>query len=178
LDSPLDIFLVQRFFAPGYEDVPVGIIASGGVRIFNDVAVRQLGISEEVTSALARECEQNLRRRETDYRGDVKPARIEGHNVLLVADGLSVAVNVRAAVQALKARRARAISIAAPVSSLETCHELVHDVDDIICAMTPEPLYSIGAWYADFIQVSDAEARRVLKQAAVESRRSRRNEKK
>jgi putative phosphoribosyl transferase len=170
LAAPLDVFLLEKLFAPGYEELALGAVASGGVRILNEEAFRHLGISENQIATLAQERERELQRRERVYRGGRKPEPIEGRTILLVADGLNIGTNMRVALQALRVRCPKSVTIAVPIGSADTCRQLEREADEVVCPMAPEPLYSVGAWYSDFIQITDEEANRLLAQAADEWR--------
>ena len=60
--------------------------------------------------------------------------------------------------------------MAVPTASPETCDELREEVDDVVCAVTPEPFYAVGLWYEDFSQTTDEEVRDLLARSAKEGR--------
>jgi len=86
--------------------------------------------------------------------------------LILVDDGLATGATMRAAVTALRQRRPARVIVAVPTAASETCAELRTEVDEIVCARTPEPFYAVGLWYDDFTQVSDKEVRDLLAAAA------------
>src|SRR4051794_1188070 len=88
LRVPLDIFLVRKLGVPGHEELAMGAIATGGVRVLNEDVVRGLRISNEVLDAVATEESQELERRERSYRGDRPAPDVRGRTVILVDDGL------------------------------------------------------------------------------------------
>src|SRR5438270_10369874 len=89
LGAPLDVFLVRKLGVPRYEELAMGAVATGGVRVLNDEIVRGLGISEhEIDAVVAREL-QELARRERLYRGDRPPPDVAGRTAILVDDGLA-----------------------------------------------------------------------------------------
>jgi predicted phosphoribosyltransferase len=166
LRTPLDVFLVRKLGAPGQEELALGAIASGGVRILNQEIVRELGITAlELEEVAARE-DRELRRREELYRGSRPRVPVAGRAAILVDDGLATGASMKAAVAALRREQPAAIVVAVPVGAPDTCALLRPDVDDVVCALTPEPLMAVGAWYEDFTQTSDAEVRRLLDEAA------------
>jgi len=55
--------------------------------------------------------------------------------------------------------------VAVPVAAPESCEQLKEQVDDMICALTPEPFYAVGFWYQDFSQTTDEEVRELLESA-------------
>lgn len=170
LNAPLDVFLVKKLSMPGYEELTMGTVASGGVRILNGEAIHHLGISENMVEAMVQEREQDLQRREKLYRGERPAVEIEDSHVILVDDGLATGANMRAAVQALRERHPKSVTVAVPIGSADTCHQMAREADEVACAMTPDPFYSVGAWYSDFIQITDEEARQLLDHAAHERR--------
>jgi predicted phosphoribosyltransferase len=162
LGAPLDVFLVRKLGAPGYEELAMGAVATGGVRVLNDEIVRGLEISEhEIDAAVARELRE-LSRRARLYRGDRPPPDVAGRTVILADDGLATGATMRAAVAALRQQHPARIVVAVPTASPDTCEALKAEADDVICAMTPEPFFAVGHWYEDFTQTTDNEARELL----------------
>ena len=162
LGAPFDVFLVRKLGVPGYEELAMGAVATGGVRILNDEIVRGLGISEhEIDAAVAREL-QELARRERLYRGDRPPPDVAGRTVIVVDDGLATGATMRAAVAALRQQQPARTVVAVPTASPDTCEALKTEADDVICAITPEPFFAVGHWYEDFTQTTDNEVRELL----------------
>ena len=160
--APLDAFLVRKLGVPGYEELAMGAVATGSVRVLNDEIVRGLGISEhEIDAAAARELRE-LSRRDRLYRGDRPPSDVAGRTVILVDDGLATGATMRAAVQALRQQQPGRIVAAVPTASPDTCQVLKAEADDVICAITPEPFFAVGHWYEDFTQTTDDEVRELL----------------
>src|SRR6266545_4579660 len=102
LGAPLDVFLVRKLGVPGHEEVALGAIASGGVRVLNEDLIRQAGISTDALEAVTAREEAELRRRETAYRGSRPRVPIAGRTVILVDDGLATGASMKAAVAALR----------------------------------------------------------------------------
>ena len=162
LGAPLDVFLVRKLGVPGYEELAMGAVATGGVRVLNDEIVRGLGISDhEIDAAAAREL-QELARRERLYRGDRPPPDIAGRTVILVDDGLATGATMRAAIASVRQQQPARIVVAVPTASPDTCEALKAEADDVVCAMTPEPFLAVGHWYEDFMQTTDDEVRELL----------------
>jgi predicted phosphoribosyltransferase len=170
LGAPLDVFLVRKLGVPGHEELAMGAVATGGVRVLNDHVVHALGIPDYVIDAVTEWEQQELARRERLYRGDRPPPDVRGRTVILVDDGLATGATMYAAIQALRQQQPDRIVVAVPTASPETCNELRKEVDDVLCAITPEPFYGVGLWYEDFSQTTDEEVRDLLARAAREVR--------
>ena len=165
LGAPLDIFLVRKLGVPGHEELAMGAIATGGVRVLNDDVVDYLRIPGEVIDAVAADELRELERRERAYRGDRPEPDVRGKTIILVDDGLATGSTMRAAASALRRQDPARIVVAVPVSAAQTCDEYRMGVDEIICASTPEPFMGVGQWYRDFSQTTDEEVRELLAKA-------------
>jgi putative phosphoribosyl transferase len=163
LRAPLDVFLVRKLGLPGHEELAMGAIATGGVRVLNETVVRALQIPEEVIDEVAAREGAELRRRTMLYRDDKPLPPIRGRTVILVDDGLATGSTMRAAVAALRRQQPARIVVAVPVSAVDTCAELKTDADEVVCARTPEPFYAVGIWYDDFTQTTDEEVHELLR---------------
>jgi putative phosphoribosyl transferase len=168
LHAPLGVFVVRKLGIPGHEELAMGAVASGGVRVLNDQVVRGLGIPDSVIDAVANWELQELQRRERLYRGNRPPPDVRGKTVILVDDGLATGSTMLAAVQALRKLGPARIVVAVPVASGDTCELLQEYVDEVVCAATPEPFYAVGLWYRDFSQTTDEEVRELLERSAAE----------
>ena len=168
LNAPLDIFLVRKLGVPRYEELAMGAIATGGVRVLNDDVVRQLRIPASVIDSVAADELRELERRERAYRGNRPEPDVGGKTVVLVDDGLATGSTMRAAAAALRLQNPARIVVAVPVSAPQTCNEYRMGVDEIICAATPEPFLGVGQWYRDFSQTTDQEVRDLLERARIE----------
>lgn len=168
LKAPLDVFVVRKLGVPGHEELAMGAIATGGIRVLNEEVVHMLRIPHSVINAVAAQEQQELERREHLYRDDRPPPDVSGRTVILVDDGLATGSTMRAAIEALRRQHPAHIVVAVPVAAPSTCDEFRAEVDDIICAKTPEPFYGVGYWYEDFSQTTDKEVHDLLVQAESE----------
>jgi predicted phosphoribosyltransferase len=169
LRSPLGVFLVRKLGVPGQEELAMGAIATGGVCVVNEAVVRELGIDGEAFEEVAARERAELERRERAYLGDAPAPEARGRTVILVDDGLATGSTMRAAALALRRRGPERVVVAVPVASRETCEELRAEVDEVVCAETPEPFRGVGRWYEDFSQTTDEEVRELLAKARRES---------
>jgi putative phosphoribosyl transferase len=165
LKAPLDVFLVRKLGVPGYEELAMGAIASGGVRVINEELVNYLGIPDEAIDTIAAVEQRELKRRALAYRDNRPQPEIKNHVVILIDDGLATGSTMRAAATSLRLQKPKRIVVAVPVSSPETCDEFRSEVDEIVCAVTPQNFQGVGLWYEDFSQTSDEEVRDLLKRA-------------
>ena len=165
LKAPLDIFLVRKLGVPGHEELAMGAIASGGVRVLNDTVVDALNIPVRLIDAVAEKEQRELERRERAYRGDRPKPEVRGKTVILVDDGLATGASMRAAVEALRAQGPARIVVAVPTAAPETCEAFENTVEEVVCAETPQPFFGVGFWYQDFSQTSDEEVSTLLARA-------------
>ncbi len=168
LGAPLDVFIVRKLGVPGFEELAVGAIASGGVRVLNEDVMRALPNADETIESITARETAELERREQSYR-DGRPApELRDRVVILVDDGLATGATMRAAVKALRHRGAAKIVVAVPVGPPDTCREFEDEADETICASVPEFFQAVGQYYEDFSQTSDDEVRELLARAAQE----------
>jgi putative phosphoribosyl transferase len=165
LKAPLDVFLVRKLGVPSHEELAMGAIASGGVRVLNEDIINYLRIPDEVIDAVAAREQRELERREQAYRDGRPPPDVKDRIVILIDDGLATGSTMRAAAASLRLLKPLRIVVAVPVSAPETCDAFRTEVDEIVCAVTPEYFQGVGLWYDDFSQTSDEEVRELLKKA-------------
>ena len=165
LNVPMDICIVRKLGLPGREELAIGAIASGGIRILNSDIIRMLSIPEEVINFVARRELQELQRRERLYRGNRPPPEVRDRTIILIDDGLATGASMRAAVAGVRAQHPARIVVAVPAAAAETCDAFRSAVEDVVCAITPEPFYGVGRWYEDFSQVTAEEVRTLLEEA-------------
>jgi predicted phosphoribosyltransferase len=162
LGAPLDVFVVRKLGVPGHEELAMGALASGHVRVLNEDVLAHARVDEEALEEVTQREAAELRRRERLYRGDRPAPSLAGRVVVLVDDGLATGSTMRAAVRASRRRDAARIVVAVPVAPWQACEELSREADDVVCAACPEPFAAVGVWYRDFAQTSDDEVRALL----------------
>jgi putative phosphoribosyl transferase len=166
LRAPLDVIIVRKLGVPGQEELAMGAIAAGGVRILNNEVVRHLGIPEAVIAAVASAEQKELERRDQMYRDSRPLPALRERTVILVDDGLATGSTMRAAIAVVRQQHPARIVVAVPVGAASTCEEFRLEVDRIVCGLTPEPFYGVGEWYEDFSQTTDQEVRELLQVAS------------
>jgi putative phosphoribosyl transferase len=169
LRAPLDVFVVRKLGVPGEEELALGAIASGGVRVLNREVVEALSIPEWQIQMVAEREQIELERRERQYRGGRPPLNVEGKTVILTDDGLATGSTMRAAAAALRQQKPKEIVIAVPVGARATCRELGAEANRMVCLYTPESFFAVGQWYRHFEQITDEEVQDFLARAAHES---------
>jgi predicted phosphoribosyltransferase len=162
LHAPLDVFVVRKLGLPQHPELAMGALASGAIRVLNEDVLRWYAVTPEALEIVTAAEQRELARREQQYRGGRAPAPIAGRVAILVDDGLATGATMRAAVMAVRMLRPSRIVVAAPVGSRDACIALEREADDVICALLPDPLTSVGAWYVDFSETTDAEIRALL----------------
>lgn len=165
LHVPLDIFLVRKLGVPGHEELAMGAIASGDVRVLNQDVVEMQQISDASLEQVTQSEQQELQRREHLYRGDRPVLPIQDQTVILVDDGLATGATMRAAVMAVRQHEPKEIVVAVPVGARQAYEQISPQVDAILCAVMPERFNSVGAWYEEFPQTSDREVCELLQRA-------------
>lgn len=171
LGAPLDVFVVRKLGVPGHEELALGAIASGPTAVLNEDVVRALRITREMIEAVIAQETRELERREQAYRGDKPPIDPSGRVVILVDDGLATGATMRAAVRALRDKGPDRLIVAVPTAAAQTCDEFRAEVDEIVCAMTPDPFEAVGLWYEDFSQTSDEEVKELLRLSEMRNER-------
>jgi erythromycin esterase-like protein/predicted phosphoribosyltransferase len=165
LNAPLDVFLVRKLGVPGHEELAMGAIATGGVRVLNSDVTDTWGIPESVIEAVEATERRELARRERLYRGTRPPPDVRGKIVILVDDGLATGSTMRAAAEALHVMAPDRVVAAVPVAAASTCESFTEVVDEMVCALTPDLFYAVGLWYEDFSPTTDEEVRELLRRA-------------
>ncbi len=168
LRAELDVFLVRKLGMPGEEELALGAIASGGIRVLNHQLIQYLRVPEDLVEQVTLRERRELERRERAYREDRPPVPLRDRTVILVDDGLATGASMLAASRAVASQTPKRIVVAVPVAAPQTCQELRKEVDEVICLQTPSPFGAVGIWYEDFSQTTDEDVRKLLEEAAHE----------
>ena len=168
LHAPLDALNVRKLGVPWREELAMGAIATGGVRVLNSEIIMALGITKEMIDETTTFQQLELDRREQLYRHGKPAPALQGRTVVLVDDGIATGATVRAAIDVVRAQHAAKLVLATPVAQQSVVDELRREVDELVCVSTPGDLYAIGYWYDHFPQLSDADVQMILAEAASE----------
>ena len=165
LNAPLDVIVVRKLGVPGHEELAMGAIAPGGVRVFDPAVVqRSHAPSSTIDTIIAKE-QAEMERREMAYRGNAPPPEVQGKIAILVDDGLATGSTMRAAVAAVRRGRPAQIVVAVPTAPPSTVSDLRVEVDEVVAYITPRLFFGVGEWYQKFNQVPDEEVRLLLQEA-------------
>ncbi|MBD2197881.1 MULTISPECIES: phosphoribosyltransferase [Calothrix] len=159
LDAPLDICIVRKIGVPGHQELAMGAITSGGIRVLNSDVINSLAITSQTINQVAADEWQELQRRDRVYRGDRPPLNVKNRTVILVDDGIATGSTMLAAIALLKQQEPHRIVVAVPVAPPDTCEKISEKVDEVVCLKMPEQMYAVGVWYEDFSQTTDEEVR-------------------
>lgn len=166
LRAELDTLVVRKLGVPGKEELAMGAIASGGVRVLNESLISHMRISPGALDSVIAFEERELKRRERLYRQGRPSLSIKGRTVILVDDGLATGASMLAAIRSVSAANPKRVVVAVPVAERDTYEGLLRDNVEVVAAALPRTLGSVGFWYDDFTQVSDDEVCRLLDRAA------------
>ncbi len=171
IHAPLDVLIVRKLGVPGHEELAMGAIATGGIRVLNERIVQSLEIPEKIIDAAAAAEELELKRRERIYRGHKAWWEIAGKTVILIDDGIATGSTMRAAIQVLRKQQPARLVVAVPYAPSSVCDELAGQADESVILNSTEAFWAVGQAYQDFSQVSDAEVTRLLEVAETASER-------
>jgi putative phosphoribosyl transferase len=170
LKAPLDVFIVRKLGVPGHEELAMGAIAGGGTIIRNQGVIDYLNISNREFQRVAVREQQELERREREYRNKRSPQPLEDRIVIMVDDGIATGATMQAAVAAVRQQRPKSVIIAAPVVAPEVSSRFSGLADAVLAIEEPGEFHAVGAWYEDFTQTTDEEVRAILQRAAISPR--------
>lgn len=162
LGLPLDVCLVRKLSIPKRPELAIGAIAPHGIRILNASMIDDLKVSDRQIELITAQERDALLEREQLY-AQVRPyLDLSQKPILLVDDGLATGATMQAAITFLRKQNSDPIVVAVPVASISTIKEIEAEVDQVICPLQPQHLLSVGYWYDNFTQISDAEVLNTL----------------
>jgi putative phosphoribosyl transferase len=164
LHAPLDVFNVRKLGVPWHDELAMGAIAAGGVRVLNEDVIAGSGVSAEDLERVTTEQRIELERRERQYRDDRPAPNVSGKTVILVDDGIATGASARAAIAVIQSQKPIRLILAVPVIQASVAEDIARDVDQVVAVLMPSDLFAIGAWYEDFAQLTDDDVRDTLAQ--------------
>jgi putative phosphoribosyl transferase len=170
LDVDLDVILVRKLGVPGREELAMGAVATSGAFYIDEWLVDRLEITPEQISAVVEREQQELARREREYRDGRPPPQIREKVVICVDDGLATGASMRVAVTALRQGHPARIVVAVPVAAPTVAEELRALADEVVVARMPANFRAVSLWYENFAQTTDEEVRELLSRAATRKR--------
>jgi putative phosphoribosyl transferase len=168
LKAPLDVLNVRKLGVPWHEELAMGAIGTGGVRVLNNEVIMAAGITRSMLDEATDFQRLELDRRERLYRSGRPAPELRGRAVILVDDGIATGATVRAAIAVVRAQKPARLVLAVPVAQDSVASELARDVDEFVCVTRPSDLYAIAVWYDHFPQLTDQEVQAILARAAAE----------
>ncbi len=164
LHAPLDICVVRNLGEPGYKEVAMGAIGTGGIMLLDRDIVEELKIDEKTLKQIIVREWQELERREKVYRGSRPLPDLRDRTIILVDDGIATGWSMKAAISIIKQQQPKEIVVAVPVAPPDVYEELKTEVDEVVCLIAPKPLRAVSLWYEDFSPTTDEEVCRLLAQ--------------
>lgn len=167
LNVPWDVLVIRKIGLPGRRELGMGALAAGGVVQIRPKVAAGYGVSREEVDEVLREEQEELRRRELDYRDDLPFPEVRGKTVLLIDDGLATGSSMSAAVEAVRKHGAAGVVVAVPVGATDSCGLFLGLADETVCAYSSEHFEALGQFYKDFHQCTDQEIHSVMEKAQV-----------
>ena len=161
----LDVIVVRKVGVPSHEELAMGAVASGGLKVINRDIVALARIDDATIDDVVHAQMREVARREARYREGAAAPRLRGRTAIVIDDGLATGSTMSVAVQAVRREHPHRIVVAVPVAAPESCAELAGYVDEMICLHTPEPFRAVSLWYETFDQTTDDEVIDLLRQA-------------
>lgn len=167
LGIPLDVILVRKVGAPMQPELAVAAVTDGEemqVTVNEDIKA-ELGLTDADVEELARKQLPEIERRREAYYGARKPTPLAGKTVIVVDDGVATGATANSALRLIRKQEPARLILALPVAPADTIRRLEQHADEVVCLSTPTPFFAVGAHYADFSQVEDAEVIDILRQS-------------
>ena len=161
LNASLDVVVAKKIGAPFNPELAIGAVAENGSlwlnqTLIDDVGVRE-GYIEQERIAVSDAASEKARR----YRRG-RPPDLTGKRVVVVDDGVATGATMRACLQRVRDEGPASVVVAVPVGPRDTIAELRNLADEVVALETPEAFRAVGAYFENFDQVSDEEAKAYL----------------
>jgi len=165
LRLPLDVILTKKIGHPLEPEYAIGVVNLSHEVLNQEVIKRDAIKPEYIRGEIAR-IRDLLRRRQVDYYGGREPVPLKGKTALIVDDGVATGNTMLAAIRLARDEGAKKVVVGVPVAPSDTLLRLREQADEVFCVLVPETFFAIGQFYDSFEQVGDAEAIRLLNEAA------------
>ncbi|MEU2775066.1 phosphoribosyltransferase family protein [Streptomyces sp. NPDC007162] len=165
LSAPLDVLVVRKIGAPHHEEFGVGAITGDDPPLLDRATLARLGLSAQALAPVVERERQELRRRERRYRQGRPPPALRGRTVIVVDDGLATGSTARAALRHVRGQGPARTVLAVPVGAPDSLDALAAEADLVVCPFRPAVFSSVGQWYDDFGQLTDADVLNALRGA-------------
>ncbi len=162
LDLPLDVYITRKIGAPRNPELAIGAVASDGTLILDHELANRLGVSQDYIDRESERQTQEIKRRTSEYRGELPDLELKGKVVILADDGVATGATTLATIQAIRAQEPAKLVLAVPVGPRDTIQRLRREVDELYCLHAPEIFWAVGAFYNVFDQTSDEEVKTLL----------------
>lgn len=167
LEAPLDIVLVRKLGAPGFEELAIGAVAEGAPleKVIEAEIVADLGVPPDYLDQAIELQTREIERRRMAYRGGRAAIDVRGRTVIVVDDGIATGATIRAALRSVRRRNPARLVMAVPVAAPSTLASLTAEADELVCLEAPDPFDAISLFYSEFHQLRDEEVIELLKRA-------------
>jgi putative phosphoribosyl transferase len=162
LSAPLEVLVTRKIGHPNEPELGLGAIAEGGTPVFDDEMLSRVGLAPPDLDGVVERERAELARRVLVYRGGRPPPDFAKRCVIVVDDGLATGVTARAALRAVRAGDPARVVLAVPVASPQAVQALKAETDEVVTLVTPRRFRSVGEWYAEFGQLTDADVLTLL----------------
>ncbi len=164
LNLKLDLVVPRKISAPGNPEFAIGAIAEDGEAVLNESVISTYKISQEYIDQEVENEKKEAQRRLSTYRGNLPPLDLKDKTAILVDDGIATGSTMRAAIKSVKAKGAKKIIVAVPVTSQDALEKISQEVDEFIYLKAPTFFGAVGAFYDSFSQTEDEEVIELVNQ--------------
>lgn len=163
---PLDVLVARKIGAPNHEEFAIGAVTARGTRVLNEEVLRGVMLPPGYLEAVSDDQTLLAKEREAMLRGARPAEPLEGRVVILVDDGVATGMTLEAAIADVRHQEPARLVVAAPVIAPRAFEALQYQVGDVVAVTVPSLFFAVGQFYADFTQVTDAQAKAYLLHAA------------
>jgi putative phosphoribosyl transferase len=164
LRAPLDLIIPRKLPIPTNIEAGFGAITADGSRVLNDDMVSYLELTDAEIDRISAQVLEEVKRRETEYRGAKPFPKLSGQIAIIVDDGLATGYTALAAIAYVRKRQPKRVILAVPVASKSSEMLVKPQVDEYICPLTSNrPWFAVASFYDRFSDLTDQEVLTCLK---------------